>query len=457
MAQKRIYELTENTAPDADYCLPIDKSGAASAQRVTLANLQLSLPGVIRAIAEVVPGGILRAGKQDFGDARTGWWLGVAADGNPKFDLGVLGSTLRWDPDAGLVLSIRTDNDLIHGYVAGVLQWSLTQYGFELVAHEDPQTITFVRETTRAVIGRIVGEENPGDNAVSLDLQALPAVTASDVSATIAAQAWMPGGLQELLAQLGMYAPAGGTPVARFSFKTPSTSVPDLARIEAVNNTDGAILGVRGIEFVALAETTTTPSTEIGRWMFEWGTVAHETRAGAFRLYLQDASGEHEVFSVTPDIAHMGDLYAEGTLYTNALSISDGDSHLLAGDGSWSHGYDKVTGDVDGNVSALTLTGRDGFIGPSLTMAEITAPSAPAANNGVLFARDDGAGVTQLCARFSSGDILPLGVQGLTLPTYSASNVTTDRTYDANATTLDELADVVGTLIADLQARKFIL
>lgn len=34
---------------------------------------------------------------------------------------------------------------------------------------------------------------------------------------------------------------------------------------------------------------------------------------------------------------------------------------------------------------------------------------------------------------------------------YTPSNVTTDRTYDANATTVDELADVLGTLIADLQ------
>lgn len=34
---------------------------------------------------------------------------------------------------------------------------------------------------------------------------------------------------------------------------------------------------------------------------------------------------------------------------------------------------------------------------------------------------------------------------------YTPSNVTTDRSYDANATTLDEVADVLGTLIADLQ------
>ncbi len=34
---------------------------------------------------------------------------------------------------------------------------------------------------------------------------------------------------------------------------------------------------------------------------------------------------------------------------------------------------------------------------------------------------------------------------------YTPTNVTTDRSYDANATTLDEVADVLGTLIADLQ------
>jgi hypothetical protein len=34
---------------------------------------------------------------------------------------------------------------------------------------------------------------------------------------------------------------------------------------------------------------------------------------------------------------------------------------------------------------------------------------------------------------------------------YAASNVTTDRAFDANSTTVEELADVLGTLIADLK------
>lgn len=40
-----------------------------------------------------------------------------------------------------------------------------------------------------------------------------------------------------------------------------------------------------------------------------------------------------------------------------------------------------------------------------------------------------------------------------TVTAYTPTNVTTDRSYDANATTLDEIADVLGTLIADLKKR----
>ena len=39
---------------------------------------------------------------------------------------------------------------------------------------------------------------------------------------------------------------------------------------------------------------------------------------------------------------------------------------------------------------------------------------------------------------------------------YTPTNVSTDRAYDANSTTTDELADVLGTLIADLQANGII-
>ena len=43
-----------------------------------------------------------------------------------------------------------------------------------------------------------------------------------------------------------------------------------------------------------------------------------------------------------------------------------------------------------------------------------------------------------------------------TFGTYTITNGTTDRTYDANATTVEELADVLYTLISDLKARGLV-
>lgn len=39
---------------------------------------------------------------------------------------------------------------------------------------------------------------------------------------------------------------------------------------------------------------------------------------------------------------------------------------------------------------------------------------------------------------------------------YTVSNLTLDRTYDADSTTLDEVADVLGTLITDLKNKGVI-
>jgi hypothetical protein len=52
----------------------------------------------------------------------------------------------------------------------------------------------------------------------------------------------------------------------------------------------------------------------------------------------------------------------------------------------------------------------------------------------------------------ATGDIDDIGQLNISSPaTYNESNVVTDRTYDANSTTVAELADVLGTLIADLR------
>ena len=56
-------------------------------------------------------------------------------------------------------------------------------------------------------------------------------------------------------------------------------------------------------------------------------------------------------------------------------------------------------------------------------------------------------------AEFGPATIGFYGVTPAARPSaYTPTNVTTDRAYDANATTLDEVADVLGTVIADLQS-----
>ena len=42
------------------------------------------------------------------------------------------------------------------------------------------------------------------------------------------------------------------------------------------------------------------------------------------------------------------------------------------------------------------------------------------------------------------------------LAQYNPTNVTTVRAYDANSTTVAELADVLGTLISDLQNKRIL-
>ena len=53
-------------------------------------------------------------------------------------------------------------------------------------------------------------------------------------------------------------------------------------------------------------------------------------------------------------------------------------------------------------------------------------------------------------------DVNVIACPGYVLGTYTPTNVVTDRSYDANSTTADELADVLGTLIADLQGAGII-
>jgi hypothetical protein len=594
-------------------------------------EVRFSIGAVIRAITEIVPGGVIRAGKRSYGDGRTGFWLGVDADGLAKLDVGSSAFYVRW---SGSELLIRGDI-------------SFTGHSSYL----DYEAVKWV-DSTGTVRAEVYSDvfESPLMPAHRLVARSR-IIEGADSYADVIAEA-----------------PSGRDSQVKLLAESEEHAVNVTAMVGATGSEIALVLDSGGLdlEFDFATEQT------VARLRAHTFNV----NAGIVEFDMIGAGGPRRVLTANGDPGLVGvhfpaGAYCENTFYCDALSIGDGDAHLLAGDGSWSHGYDKVVGDVYGNVSALTLALRattgtaplvvasttvvanfnadlldgshesalllatgaragattqaqafaNGIIGPSwkpavdsttalqlqnaagtnilnvdtenqrvgvgtsspavplevvsadaynlgimttmysgtdlrgaefsgrrargtsssptavqngdvtfqfrgggyngtnyrysaglrtmvdgpvsstslpqamliitgttsnptermrvtsagdvgigksnpasrldigtgaLTFAEMTAPAAPAVNNGILFTRDDGAGVTQLCARFATGDILPLGVQGLTIPTYTSTNVTADRSFDANSTTLDEIADVLGTLIADLQARKFL-
>lgn len=88
-----------------------------------------------------------------------------------------------------------------------------------------------------------------------------------------------------------------------------------------------------------------------------------------------------------------------------------------------------------------------------LIFGDGTAPSSLDANSAGLYA-DDVGGTVNIFGINEAGEITRL-----TWPapqTYTVTNVTPDRSYDADATTLDEIADVLGTLIDDLRNRGIV-
>lgn len=88
--------------------------------------------------------------------------------------------------------------------------------------------------------------------------------------------------------------------------------------------------------------------------------------------------------------------------------------------------------------------------GKALVIASGTPPGSSVTDGFQLYSADITAGNAAPHFRSEAGHIIKL-YQVNNGSAYSVSNGTTDRTFDANSTTMDELADVLATLIADLK------
>lgn len=117
----------------------------------------------------------------------------------------------------------------------------------------------------------------------------------------------------------------------------------------------------------------------------------------------------------------------------------------------------RTTNGSTGAGSLVIGTSTVGSIGTSgvgvLAVANGTAPSSSPADEFQCYSADwNGAGTAAAHFRNEEGHVIKLARAA----TYTPSNVTTDRSFDADTVAIAELADVVGTLIADLQALGFL-
>jgi len=101
----------------------------------------------------------------------------------------------------------------------------------------------------------------------------------------------------------------------------------------------------------------------------------------------------------------------------------------------------------------------DGAIGQTITILSVHAVTITDGTNIILY------GSVDLVMAISDSLTLVLKADNKwyetarmvnSVGTYTASNVSADRAYDANSTTTAELADVLGTLIADLRLQGIV-
>jgi len=90
-----------------------------------------------------------------------------------------------------------------------------------------------------------------------------------------------------------------------------------------------------------------------------------------------------------------------GLLNADTQISGTGDAYLLYADAS----TDRIG--IGTNAPASKLQVFDGAI----TMNEISSPSAPAADNGIIYLDDNGSGKTRLMIRFSSGAAQQLAIE----------------------------------------------
>ena len=199
--------------------------------------------------------------------------------------------------------------------------------------------------------------------------------------------------------------------------------------------------------FTLEAATTSTPSGTNTRYL---GSCYWNGSAVSNIRYLagnQPPADLHNAFVITPNDAGGVPLGVRGFASQTANLVQVGSS---------SSATDRLTLDAAGQL-ALPVTGSSGGIriGGDTDLYRSAADTLRTPDSLVV---DTNLTVsTDVSLAGASGKV---GFYGTTpvvqSSAYTTTNVTTDRTFNADSTTLNEMADVLGTLISDLKATGII-
>jgi hypothetical protein len=112
---------------------------------------------------------------------------------------------------------------------------------------------------------------------------------------------------------------------------------------------------------------------------------------------------------------------------------------------------------IDAKSVVAQLNNSTGKMGIGIApAAKLDVKGITSDSSSIAFRVVDSSSVALFTVRCDGGFAFKGGTVGLAQTGYSVSNVSTDRAYDANSTTTDELADVLGTLIGDLITKGII-
>jgi hypothetical protein len=159
---------------------------------------------------------------------------------------------------------------------------------------------------------------------------------------------------------------------------------------------------------------------------------------GIFSLATLTANRTYTFQNASGTVAFLSDIGAASLSAVLAVGNTSG-----ANDIEIDSGQSLVVG---GNTVSTSMTN-------GITMYDGTAPSASIANSAALYVDVISAGNAAFHMRTEAGDI----IKHYKVSTgWSITNLTTDRTYNANTTNINEIADVLGTLIEDLKLTGYI-